>query len=103
MSATNPPPARKPVLTAPVSRFLGVADAARSLAFYSDVLGFDVQPVREEYGFPAVAEVVSGPARIQLGLQDRAVDSTGEDRPRGSAILFFETGPVRIPDLLALP
>jgi len=74
MSAADPPPARKPALTGPVSRFLGVADAARSLAFYRDVLGFDVQPVREEYGFPAVAEVVSGPACLQLGLQDRAVD-----------------------------
>jgi catechol-2,3-dioxygenase len=31
----------KPAIVAPVSRFLAVADADRSVAFYRDVLGFE--------------------------------------------------------------
>ena len=84
----------RPSIVAPVSRFLGVADAERSIAFYRDVLGFEVRPVREGYGEPGVAEVVSGPARIQIGIADGAVDSTGDRRPRGSAMLFLETDDV---------
>lgn len=37
---------------------------------------------------------MSGPARIQLGVDQAAYDSTGERRPRGSAIPFFETDDV---------
>lgn len=84
----------KPAIVAPVSRFLAVADAERSIAFYRDVLGFDVRPAQQDYGAPAVAEVVHGPARIQIGTEDGAVDSTGERRPRGSAIVFFQTDDV---------
>jgi uncharacterized glyoxalase superfamily protein PhnB len=50
--------------------------------------------VSEGDGVPAVAEAVHGPARIQFSLQDRAFDSTGGLRPRGAAILFFQTDDV---------
>ncbi|HKC47368.1 MAG TPA: VOC family protein [Gemmatimonadales bacterium] len=75
-------------IVAPVSRQLSVADVDRSIAFYRDVLGFEARSA------PA-AEVVSGPARIALTTTATANDSTGEPRPRGAAILFFETDDVR--------
>lgn len=87
-------PARTPKLVAPVSRFLGVADAARSLTFYREVLGFDVRTLREENESPCVFEAVYGPARIECRTADSAVDSTGERRPRGAAIVFFQTDDV---------
>jgi catechol 2,3-dioxygenase-like lactoylglutathione lyase family enzyme len=94
MSTTNRLAERVPAIVSPVSRFLAVGDVARSLAFYRDVLGFDVLCVREENGVPAHVEVVSGPAKIELGVSDTAPDSTGQSRPRGSAILFFQTDDV---------
>jgi predicted enzyme related to lactoylglutathione lyase len=75
----------KPAIVAPVSRHLAVANIERSVAFYRDVLGFDVRPVPEEYGVPAAAEAVRGPARIQLGI-----DASSQQ----NAILFFETDDV---------
>ena len=72
------------MITAPVSRILAVADVGRSIAFYRDVLGF---AARENV-------VESGAARIELVAGDGAVDSTGERRPRGAAILFFVTDDV---------
>ncbi len=72
------------MIVAPVSRFLAVADVARSIAFYRDVLGFSA---REN-------AVESGPARIEFGVADGAPDSTGRSRPRGSAIVYFETDDV---------
>lgn len=83
-----------PVIVAPVSRLLAVADAARSLAFYRDVLGFEVREVREQHGVPIGLELVSGPARIEIRVGDSAPDSTGEERPRGAAMLFFEAADV---------
>jgi uncharacterized glyoxalase superfamily protein PhnB len=71
----------KPAITAPVMRRLGAADLARIVAFYRDVLGFDVV---------ADNEVVSGPARICFTPDDWDASNT-ERRPRGSAILFFQT------------
>lgn len=87
MSIKSPSPERRPAITAPVSRHLVVADVARSLTFYRDVLGFEVRPLQGEYEFPAVAEVVYGPARIQLGTTGRAADDTEPQH----AILFFQT------------
>jgi predicted enzyme related to lactoylglutathione lyase len=78
-------------ITAPVSRHLSVTDIDTSTAFYRDVLGFDARPIPQGDGVPAVVEVVSGPARIQLGVGSTAYDSTGAMRPRGAAMLFFET------------
>lgn len=68
-------------VTAPVMRFLSVADVARSISFYRDVLGFTQQASRDEYRVGALAEVELGAARIQLCPQDRTEPS----------ILFFET------------
>ncbi len=72
------------MITAPVSRFLSVANVGRSIAFYRDMLGFEATGQAVE----------SGPARIELVTTDTAPDSTGIPRPRGSAILFFETDDV---------
>lgn len=76
-------PAR-PAIVAPLSRILAVADEARSTAFYRDVLGFEARG----------DELISGPARIQLTVGDRAPDSTFVSRPRGAAILFFQVADV---------
>ncbi len=78
-------------LVAPVSRHLSVGDVARSIAFYRDVLGFEAASVSPGDG---AAELVSGPARIQLDVRGSAVDSTGSRRPQGAAILFFQTDDV---------
>jgi len=78
----------KPSIIAPVMRFVGVKDAARSIAFYRDVLGFDAPD-----GVDGV-EVVYGPARIRFGAHDYAPDDWEGSRPRGSAILFFQTDDV---------
>jgi catechol 2,3-dioxygenase-like lactoylglutathione lyase family enzyme len=94
MSGIHRPPETTPSIVAPVSRFLAVCDLARSLAFYHDVLGFDVPGDHEKKGNPAQVEVVSGPAKIELGVAETAPDSTGQSRPRGSAILFFQTDDV---------
>ncbi len=75
-------------IVSPVSRQLSVADFDRSIAFYRDVLGFEARRS------PA-AEVVSGPARIALTAEQTAYDSTGDQRPRGAALLFFETDDVQ--------
>jgi catechol 2,3-dioxygenase-like lactoylglutathione lyase family enzyme len=91
MSDLNLSPARKPMIVAPLSRQLAVGEIARSVAFYRDVLGFDARSVHDENGVPAEVEVKYGPAVIQLGVHESAPDSTGTPRPRGSAILFFET------------
>jgi uncharacterized glyoxalase superfamily protein PhnB len=88
MNETRHTPGREPAITAPLSRYLVVADAARSEAFYRDVLGFTVEPVRGNHGQPAVAELVCGPARIQLGLRDDGAAAGGP------AILFLETDDV---------
>ena len=84
----------RPNITSPVSRHLSVADLERSLAFYRSVLGFESREVSTGNGVPAVAEVVRGPARIQLTTEEGAWNSTGERRPRGLAVLFFETDDV---------
>jgi catechol 2,3-dioxygenase-like lactoylglutathione lyase family enzyme len=81
------PDSRKPAIVAPMSRHIIVADVPRSIAFYRDILGFEVRPVQGEHGLPAVAELVHGPARIQLGSK---TDEAAHDR----AVLFFETDDV---------
>jgi uncharacterized glyoxalase superfamily protein PhnB len=68
----------RPTIVAPVMRSIGVADAALSILFYRDILGFEV---RDESG---IIEAVNGPARLQLAGQDHA-----------PAILFFETSDVK--------
>jgi catechol 2,3-dioxygenase-like lactoylglutathione lyase family enzyme len=80
-----------PAIIAPVSRVLAVTDVSRSTAFYRDVLGFEVREAAERRGVPIGAELLSGPARLEIRVADTAADSTGQDRPRGAAMLFFET------------
>lgn len=60
-------------ITCPVSRSLAVADISRSVAFYHDVLGFEVRD----------HEAVSGPAQIELVLAHSP-----------PSIVFFETNDV---------
>ena len=87
MPADSIPLPPRPALVAPVSQYLGVIDAARSVAFYRDVLGFSVHDVLDDSGVSAVAEVAHGPARIQFG-----VDASGNASSR--RVLFFETDDV---------
>lgn len=75
----------KPAIVAPVSQYLVVSDADRSVAFYRDVLGFAVRDVQNEVGLPVVAEVTYGPARIQFGVNALDVERK---------VLFFETDEV---------
>ena len=85
---------RTAAIVSPVSRHLAVLDLGRSLAFYRDVLGFETPTPPQAGGGSASADLVRGPARIQLGTEDAAPDSTGERRPRGAAILCFEADDV---------
>jgi catechol 2,3-dioxygenase-like lactoylglutathione lyase family enzyme len=75
----------KPAIVAPVMRYIGVRDVARSSAFYENVLGFEIR--RQ----PDAAEAVCGPARVGLGKQGYAPLEWENPRPPGSAMLFFET------------
>lgn len=68
-----------PAILSPVSRCIEVADLARSIYFYRDVLGFGIGQTGEHM------EAVSGPARIQLIAPGRG------DGHIGSAVLFFQT------------
>jgi catechol 2,3-dioxygenase-like lactoylglutathione lyase family enzyme len=77
-----------PAIIAPVVRSIGVADEARSSVFYRDVLGF---AITEQAG---AVEAVNGPAHIRFGTDDYAPANQDAPRPRGSAILFFETDDV---------
>jgi uncharacterized glyoxalase superfamily protein PhnB len=74
-------------LTAPVSRMLAVTDLERSIAFFREVLGFTVRPGGEL----GTVTLVRGPAEVQMAATDAAWDSTFERRPRGSAVLHFES------------
>ncbi len=68
---------RRSAIVNPAMRFLAVADVARSLTFYRDVLGFQVKI--DEQG----AEAFLGPVRIRLGREGHS-----------PAILFLQTGDV---------
>ena len=75
-----------PTIVAPVSRHLDVADIVRTVAFYRDILGFEVRPdTLRGAGSP---ELTLGPARITLGKRDPAA------KPSERSILFFETDDV---------
>jgi len=74
--------------TAPVSRHLAVADLARSVAFYREVLGFslvEAAPGDAKDG----AELTRGSARLILQRGDAAWDSTLTSTARGDAIVYF--------------
>ena len=69
-------------------QFIDVADVARSIHFYRDLLGFEVC---DQSG---IIEAVYGPACIQFTTQGQTPNDWAESRPRKAAILFFETGDV---------
>jgi uncharacterized glyoxalase superfamily protein PhnB len=73
---------------------LGVTDAAGSLAFYCDVLGFKANWVHKVNGVPAVAEVQLGAAKIQFGRHDGVADNADQRKARAATILFFQTNDV---------
>ncbi|HEV2399031.1 MAG TPA: VOC family protein [Candidatus Sulfotelmatobacter sp.] len=71
-------------IASPVMRFLPVADADCSVAFYRDVLGFEI---KENEG---AVEAVLGPARIRFGKEGYAPTDWQTPRTPGSAILFLQ-------------
>lgn len=79
----------QPTLTAPAHLVFAVADVARTVAFYRDVLGFEERPGSDEFELPVAAELVCGPVRVQL-LQ--ASPRGPGNAPR--AVLFFQTDDV---------
>lgn len=76
---------RSKQIASPAMRFLPVADVHRSIAFYRDILGFEV---KEDEG---VTEAILGPARIQFGKEGYAPGDWKTARSPGSAILFLQT------------
>ena len=87
--STVDPRLAEPQITAPVSRWLGARDVERAVAFWRDVLRFDVGEPSDDGGI----EVRSGRARIHFGALDAAPDFSKETPP-GSAIVFFDTDDV---------
>jgi len=77
-------------IASPVMRFLPVGDVNRSIAFYRDVLGFEVK--KQEDG----VEAMLGPARIRFGKEgyDPGDYELKTSRPPGSAILFLQADDV---------
>jgi uncharacterized glyoxalase superfamily protein PhnB len=65
-------------ITGPTARYVAVADTGRSIAFYRDVLAFDVK--EDARG----AEAILGPARIRFG----------QEGSPGTGVLFFQTDDV---------
>ena len=88
--STVDPRLSEPQITAPVSRYLGAKDIDRTVRFWQDVLGFGVRQATED----GVIEVISGRARIRFGEYDCPPDFSGEGRPPGSAVVFFDTNDV---------
>ena len=86
MSAVDPETSR-PRITAPVSRYLSAADLNRTVAFWRDVLGFDV---RRSAAGDGTVDLISEGARIRLTARD-SPDASDERRQPGAAIVFFET------------
>lgn len=77
-------------IVSPVMRFLPVADVSRSVAFYRDVLGFELRQL--EGGI----EAMLGPVRIRFGGEGYAPADWAFQTPRppGSAILFLQSDDV---------
>src|SRR5690349_22742228 len=82
-SLSTPTHVTAPRIVAPVSRHLDVTDIGRTIAFYRDMLGFEIEAHAGHS-----AELTLGPARVTLGR--RGPDDGAEAR----SILFFETDDV---------
>jgi catechol 2,3-dioxygenase-like lactoylglutathione lyase family enzyme len=74
-------------VASPMMRFLPVADLTRSIAFYRDVLGFEI-------GDQDSTEAVLGPARIRFGKEGYGPTDRSTTKPPGSAILFLQSDDV---------
>lgn len=85
---------RKATIVSPACRYIGVADHAAAHSFYRDVLGFELRDVTNATGDVVAVEAIYGPAKIEFCTNDYAPDNSIQKRPRGSAILFFETDDV---------
>ena len=72
-------------VASPVMRFLPVADLSRSIAFYRDVLRFQIREEKD------VVEAVMGPARIRFGKEGYAPTDWNTAKGPGSAILFLQS------------
>jgi catechol 2,3-dioxygenase-like lactoylglutathione lyase family enzyme len=75
-------------VASPVMRILPVADLSRSVAFYRDVLGFEIR--EQDDG----TEAVLGPARIHFAKEGYSPTDWNTPKPPGSAILFVESADV---------
>jgi uncharacterized glyoxalase superfamily protein PhnB len=80
--STIDPRRMEPRITAPVSRRLGAANVELTVAFWRDVLGFEVRRAGDDGG----VDLTSGRARIRVEPLD--------ERPPGSAVVFFDTDDV---------
>jgi catechol 2,3-dioxygenase-like lactoylglutathione lyase family enzyme len=76
----------QPTIVAPVMRFVPVAELARSLNFYRDVLGFGERECDDEYGAGASAELELGDARLQLCQREQP----------DKHVFFFQTDDVEL-------
>jgi catechol 2,3-dioxygenase-like lactoylglutathione lyase family enzyme len=72
-------------VASPMMRFLPVADLSRSIAFYRDVLGFEIR--EQEDG----TEAVLGPARIRFGKEGYGPTDWSTPKAPGSAVLFLQS------------
>ncbi len=68
-----------------LSASLTVNDLPRSVAWYRDVLGFEVTKMHEREGKAVAASLKAGQARILLGQDDGA---KGLDRAKGEGFSF---------------
>ena len=75
---------QSPSIVAPAMRFVPVSNLKTSIRFYADQLGFVRQELHADYGMDSAAEMVLGPAVLQLCQ----IENADEIEPR---ILFFET------------
>jgi uncharacterized glyoxalase superfamily protein PhnB len=77
-------------IASPVMRCVAVADINRSIAFYRDVLQFELKVQADG------ADAILGPARIRLGKEGFAAGDGASETPRrpGSAVLFLQTDDV---------
>jgi catechol 2,3-dioxygenase-like lactoylglutathione lyase family enzyme len=69
----------------PVMRFLPVSNIDRAVAFYRDILGFEI---RQQ---DSAVEAVMGPALIRFGSTGFAPTDWETPRPPGSAVVFLQS------------
>lgn len=79
---------RAKAIASPVMRYLPVADVHRSVAFYRDVVGFEVKQDADG------VEAFLGPARIRFGKEGYAPTDWQTPRKPGSAIVFLQSDDV---------